>query len=132
MAARRAAAVDLVDHLLAVSMLLHTSILEIIDVEYIRNRLVAPRVLVLSGRLLRRCSRSARPGFAGITSDESSRFNEYFLTIMILHDYVIGTMEGDEVFLSRTKQPINLTSITSGDNMVKNRCHDERWRCDVR
>src|SRR6266567_1836096 len=112
-------------------MFLHASILEIIDVEYIRYRLIAPRVLVLSGRLLRRRNRAARPGFASITSDESSRFREYFLAIMILHDDVIGTMEGDEVFLFRAKQPINLTSITGGDNVVKNRCHDERRRSDV-
>src|SRR5215472_3408212 len=112
-------------------MFLHASILEITDVEYIRNRLVVPRVLVLSGRLLGRRNRYARPGFAGITSDESSRFSEYFLAIVILHDYMIGPVEGDEIFLFRTKQSINLTSIPSGDNVVKNRCHDECRRSNT-
>ena len=120
MAARREAAVGLVDHLFAMSMLLHTSILETTNVEYNRNKPVAPRSLVLSGCLLRRRNRSMWPGLAGITGDESSRFSEYFVAVMVLHDDVIGAMEGDQVFLLRTKQPINLTSITSGHNVVKN------------
>ena len=65
---------------------------------------------------------------AGMTQDKSGGLREYFFAVIVFHDYMIGVVKGDEVFLFGTDVPVNFAAITRRHNMIVKRRHNQRWR----
>ena len=68
-----------------------------------------------------------RVRLASMTQDKSGGLGKNFLAVIILHNYMKGAMERNEMFLFGTYVLVDFPAITCGHNMIVNRRHNQRW-----